>query len=98
MSTFRVLVIGGGPSGLSAAHSLYHAGIDFIVLERRHDPFEQDIGASLLIFPDSMRILHQYGLMERLQKIAFEVEETRGLTPDGTLFKRTRGLGQIGHK
>lgn len=72
MPDFKVIVIGGGPTGLTAAHALSKAGIDFVVLERRPQIFE-DVGASLVLFPHNMRVLAQFGLLENLQKLGHEV-------------------------
>lgn len=72
MSDFKVIIIGAGPTGLTAAHSLSRAGIDFVVLERRPQVFE-DVGASLVLFPYSLRVLAQLGLYEKLQNIGHEV-------------------------
>ncbi|KAJ5755732.1 FAD binding domain-containing protein [Penicillium manginii] len=43
---FKVIVVGGGPVGLTAAHALHHAGIDFVVLEAR-DSVVLDQGGQL---------------------------------------------------
>lgn len=72
MSDFKVIIIGGGPTGLTAAHALSKAGIDFVVLERRPKVAE-DVGASLVLFPYSMRIMAQFGLLDKLQKLGHEV-------------------------
>ncbi|KAI8307917.1 FAD-dependent monooxygenase sdnN [Colletotrichum sp. SAR11_240] len=75
-SNFKVIVIGGGPSGLVTAHALHLAGIDFIVLEGRTDIVE-DLGASLVLGPPSMRIMHQFGIFERLMDIGCEINVTK---------------------
>lgn len=72
MSNFKVIIIGAGPTGLTAAHALSKAGIDFVVLERRTEIFE-DVGASLVLFPHNLRVLAQFGLLEKLQKLGHEV-------------------------
>lgn len=72
MSDFKVIIIGAGPTGLTAAHSLSKAGIDFVVLERRPEVFE-DVGASLALFPYTLRVLAQFGLHEKLREIGHEV-------------------------
>ncbi|KAK2599490.1 hypothetical protein N8I77_011241 [Diaporthe amygdali] len=72
MSNFKVIIIGAGPTGLTAAHALSKAGIDFVVLERRTQIFE-DVGASLVLFPHNLRVLAQFGLLEKLQKLGHEV-------------------------
>lgn len=64
-SPFKVIVAGGGPVGLTAAHALTRAGIDFIVLERQKSPFTE-AGSSLVLNPQAMRILSQLGLLDAL--------------------------------
>ncbi|KAF4119296.1 2-polyprenyl-6-methoxyphenol hydroxylase [Geosmithia morbida] len=68
-SEFKVIIVGGGPVGLVAAHALHHAGIDFTVLEQHEGVFE-DVGASVVIFPHNLRVLYQLGLKERLDQIS----------------------------
>lgn len=72
MSDFKVVIIGAGPTGLTAAHALSKAGIDFVVLERRPQIVE-DVGASLVLFPHNMRVFAQFGLLEKLRSIGHEV-------------------------
>lgn len=72
MSDFKVIIIGAGPTGLTAAHALSKAGIDFVMLERRPQIVE-DVGASLVLFPHNMRVMAQFGLLEKLREIGHEV-------------------------
>lgn len=68
-TNFRVIVVGGGPVGLSCANALSQAGIDFIVLEQRSS-FVIDAGSNLILVPMSMRVLGQLGLLEELKKVS----------------------------
>ncbi|KAJ1326515.1 salicylate hydroxylase [Microdochium nivale] len=65
---FKVIIIGAGPAGLSAAHGLALAGIDFLVLERRAGGVvgQIDLGASLVLSPASVRVMQQFGVADRL--------------------------------
>ncbi|KAI0171961.1 FAD/NAD(P)-binding domain-containing protein [Hypoxylon sp. FL1284] len=65
---FRVIIVGGGPVGLTMAHTLSKAGIDFVVLERR-PTIGEDRGASIIIHPHGLRVLSQVGLLDRLMSI-----------------------------
>lgn len=85
---FKVIIIGGGPSGITAAHVLERAGIDFVVLERR-DSVIDDVGASLVISPGSLRVFHQLGLLDRLMEIGHILADAKGFTADGHNFKRS---------
>lgn len=84
-SNFKVIVVGGGPVGLIAAHALHHAGIDFVVLEAR-DSVVLDQGASLILTAPSIRVLHQLGLWERLSEIGVEMNRSTSFTRDGSVF------------
>ena len=55
---FRVIVVGGGPVGMTAAHALSRANLDFIVLERRAKMVE-DAGSNLVLLPIGLRVLGQ---------------------------------------
>jgi 2-polyprenyl-6-methoxyphenol hydroxylase-like FAD-dependent oxidoreductase len=66
---FKVIVVGGGPVGLTAAHALTRADIDFIVLERREDAII-DAGSNLVLLPQGLRILSQIGLLDSLHNVS----------------------------
>ncbi|KAL0943576.1 FAD binding domain-containing protein [Colletotrichum truncatum] len=87
-SPFKVIIIGGGPSGITAAHALHHAGIDFVVLERRTNIVE-DLGASLVLGPPSMRVFHQLGILDKLMEIGCLLNDNKGFTSDGYNFKES---------
>lgn len=85
MPNFKVIVIGGGPVGLTAAHALSKAGIDFVVLERRPQVFE-DVGASLVLSPANLRVMSQFGLLPKLRELGTEVLRWADYTQDGGLY------------
>ncbi|EWY79784.1 hypothetical protein FOYG_17074 [Fusarium oxysporum NRRL 32931] len=85
-SSFKVIVIGGGPIGLTAAHALHLAGIDFVVLERRPSIVE-DLGASLVVYPHTFRVLHQFGILEKLLSVGSELNHHLSITSEGYVFK-----------
>lgn len=68
-NNFKVIVVGGGPVGLTAAHALYKAGIDFLVLERRPAPVI-DAGSNLVLSPVGIRVLSQLGLNHALTSVS----------------------------
>lgn len=85
---FKVIVVGGGPVGLTAAHVLSKAGIEYVVLERRSS-VHIDVGASLALWPQSLRVLSQLGLLERLQQLGEEMGRTTTVTLGGYKYKET---------
>ena len=82
---FKVIVVGGGPVGLTAAHALYLANIDFVVLER-NDDVAVDVGASLALGADSMRFMQQPGLLDKLLSIGKKITSNKSFTKDGEIF------------
>ncbi|KAH8665554.1 hypothetical protein BGZ61DRAFT_366106 [Ilyonectria robusta] len=85
-TSFKAIIIGGGPAGLTAAHALYLAGIDFLILEGR-ESVVVDQGASLVLGPQSLRVMHQFGLLDKLRAIGGEIGHCKAFTLDGREFK-----------
>ncbi|KAJ6142752.1 hypothetical protein N7471_002205 [Penicillium samsonianum] len=65
---FRVIVVGGGVGGLTAAHTLLRANIDYVVLEKGVIALRK--GASIGIYPQGSRILDQIGCLQRARECA----------------------------
>jgi 2-polyprenyl-6-methoxyphenol hydroxylase-like FAD-dependent oxidoreductase len=70
---FRVIVAGGGLVGLTTAHILSKAGIDFVVLEQ-HDNVTPYLGSLLSIMPSTLRVLDQIGLLRPLEPFSDNVQ------------------------
>lgn len=85
-SSFKAVIVGGGPIGLTAAHAFYLAGIDFVVLERRPTIVE-DQGASLVVYPTTFRVMEQFGILEPMLAAGSELVHHLSLTADGRVFK-----------
>ncbi|KAH8594579.1 hypothetical protein B0O99DRAFT_662193 [Bisporella sp. PMI_857] len=83
---FNVIVVGGGPIGLTAAHALHLAGINFVILERR-PAIVEDKGASLVVYPHTFRVMHQFGILEALLSVGSELHHHLSFTADGHAFK-----------
>lgn len=84
---FKVIIIGGGPTGLALAHMLHLAGIDYKLYDRREDLCERR-GAGLAIQPQNCRILEQLGILDQvLQRgLAPEMQVHREVSPDGKVL------------
>lgn len=92
---FKVIVVGGGLSGLGLAHSLTKAGIDFVVLERGDD-LTPTVGASLAMWPHNVRVLDQLGLLKPTQEIDCRIKNKCNVKMDGTLMQRNNMFGHAG--
>jgi salicylate hydroxylase len=67
----RAAIIGGGISGLSAAHSLIRRGIDVTVYEQA--PALGEVGAGVFTFPNALRPLERMGLGDAFAKVGAKV-------------------------
>ncbi|KAK0648535.1 hypothetical protein B0T16DRAFT_435796 [Cercophora newfieldiana] len=82
---FKVIVIGGGPVGLTAAQILTKAAIDFAVVERR-ESVHPDEGAGIAIGPTTYRLLDQLNLLPQFDEIATPINTKNVMTRDGQLY------------
>ncbi|PNY24071.1 FAD-dependent urate hydroxylase [Tolypocladium capitatum] len=69
LAGLRVIVVGAGITGLTAAHTLHKAGIDYVVVEKWADA-APPAGASTGLGPSTLRIFQQLGLLEHLERLA----------------------------
>ncbi|KAI0157184.1 FAD/NAD(P)-binding domain-containing protein [Hypoxylon sp. FL1284] len=83
---FRVIVVGAGVAGLTASHCLQKAGIDHVVLERRDEVAPAE-GASIAMYPQGSRILHQLGCLKPVEDACKPDTKWWMNRPDGTTFK-----------
>ncbi|TGO44204.1 hypothetical protein BOTNAR_0897g00010 [Botryotinia narcissicola] len=86
MHNLKVIIVGAGPVGHTTAHALSKAEIDFVVLERRQVVVE-DVGASLVLAPQSLRIMSQLELLDQLNAISTELVHITSYSMDGKKFK-----------
>ncbi|KAK8109191.1 hypothetical protein PG984_014992 [Apiospora sp. TS-2023a] len=65
----RIVVVGGGPVGMTVAHALSRAGIDFVLLESRAS-IVMAAGASLVMSQIGLRALSQFGVLPAIEKVS----------------------------
>ncbi len=61
-STFKVIIIGAGVTGLTLAHCLSKAGIDYVLLDK--GIVAPGFGTTITLQPHGCRILHQLGCLD----------------------------------
>jgi 2-polyprenyl-6-methoxyphenol hydroxylase-like FAD-dependent oxidoreductase len=61
-STFKVIIIGAGVTGLTLAHCLAKAGIDYVLLDK--GIVAPSFGTTITLQPHGCRILHQLGCLD----------------------------------
>ncbi|OJD27062.1 hypothetical protein ACJ73_01550 [Blastomyces percursus] len=71
---FRVLIVGGGISGLSLANMLQENCIEFLVLEA-YPHIAPQVGASIGFQPHGLRILDQLGMYQDLRRQVTAVDQ-----------------------
>ncbi|KAH8900295.1 FAD/NAD(P)-binding domain-containing protein, partial [Thozetella sp. PMI_491] len=65
-----------------AAHILHQAGIDFVMLEKR-DSIVAAHGAGIVLFPHSLRVLDQLGLLDKVRAVSIGFDHTNVVTRNG---------------
>jgi ribulose 1,5-bisphosphate synthetase/thiazole synthase len=78
----KVIIIGGSVAGLTLAHCLDHAGIDYVVLEK-HEDIQANIGGSIGLMANGCRILDQLGIYRILEQYTSPISVSYMAFPDG---------------
>ena len=82
---FKVIIVGGSIAGLTLAHCLDRAGIDYVVLEK-HEDVAPELGASIGIMANGARILDQLGLYNEIESYIEPPNLSHACYPDGFRF------------
>lgn len=80
MNLFDVIIIGGGPTGSTAATMLAQKGHSVLVLEKEKFPREH-VGESLI--PHTYGPIERMGVLEEMKKIATRKPGVSFLSADG---------------
>lgn len=83
---FRVIIAGGGVSGLTLANALQHGSVEYILLDARNELAPQ-LGASIGLGPNGSRILDQLGCYDDIMGLIVPIEYTGSHRFDGTLLR-----------
>lgn len=78
----KIIVVGGGPVGMTAAHALSRAGINFVLLESRSE-LVTDAGSGLVLSAMGLRALGQLGLLPALSEVSTPVDRFKRLDHKG---------------
>mgnify|MGYP000045797565 CR=1 FL=1 len=83
--TYRIIVVGAGIAGLSAAVALHRDGHAVTVLEERHDTSS---GAGISIWPNALAALDQLGLGDQVRDAGGRISAGAVRWRDGTWIRR----------
>ncbi|RYP03592.1 hypothetical protein DL764_005053 [Monosporascus ibericus] len=84
-ASFRVIIIGAGPTALYMAHALVAANIDFVLLEQQSSVVRHQ-GALIILWPHSARLLDQLGLYEDVKRRSYTMHSKADLLTNGRVM------------
>lgn len=93
MAPFKVIIAGGSLVGLSLALALEKAGIDWELFEK--GDIAPQIGASIGLHPQSLRILDQLGVWEDIEKTIVPLHHRLHFDGAGKCFEDSYVLKDI---
>jgi 2-polyprenyl-6-methoxyphenol hydroxylase-like FAD-dependent oxidoreductase len=80
----KLIVIGGGIGGLTAALALHRAGMEVTVFERA--PAFSEVGAGMSLWPNATRVLQALGVLEEVVARGAPVTQFNLQRPNGQLI------------
>ncbi len=83
----KVIIIGGGIGGVTAAIALKRAGMDVTVYERAEEL--REVGSGLPLWTNALRALHKLGLSDELEQLGVQVTSVRVSTWSGDTLTDT---------
>lgn len=81
---FRVIVVGGGPTGLALANMLEQLSVNYVLLEA-HGDITPRVGTGIFL-SNSLRVLDQLGCLEAFYAGADEVDDLSVTLDDAVMF------------
>ncbi|KAI1111539.1 putative monooxygenase [Nemania sp. NC0429] len=92
---FCAIIIGGGLIGVTAAHIFSKTNMEFIILEK-HDTPLSTFGSTLALWPQTLRISDQLGLLDAVQPILDHLHKCFVLSSkDAKIFDNDRTLEYV---
>jgi 2-polyprenyl-6-methoxyphenol hydroxylase-like FAD-dependent oxidoreductase len=88
MGSKKVIIIGGGIGGVTAAIALKRAGMDVTVFERAEEL--REVGSGLPLWTNALRALHTIGLSDELEKLGVQVTSVSVSTWRGDILTDTK--------
>jgi 2-polyprenyl-6-methoxyphenol hydroxylase-like FAD-dependent oxidoreductase len=89
----RVIVVGAGIGGLTAAIALRQKGVDAEVYERAAEL--TDVGAGIGLWPNALKALYQLGLRPAIEALSFVSADGALRTADGAVLSRTAARDMV---
>ncbi len=86
----KVIVVGGGIGGMSAAIALRQAGLDVAVFERRDDARQINAGAGMVLWHNAMRALQRLDVADRLTPVGSALDRAEWQSVRGPMLARWR--------
>ena len=83
----RVIIVGGGIGGITAAIALKQQGIDVEVYERAAEL--KEVGAGVSLWANALKALHQLGMKDALDAMSFVSQDAAVRRATGTFLSRT---------
>lgn len=90
----QVIVVGGGMAGITLALAFEQLHIKYALIEA-HDNLVPNLGASVGLQPNGLRVLDQIGLLNQIEKHTIPLNYLRHLGADGELISEVNALSHF---